>query len=114
MVSSSEMIRAIETVLQIKHALINCEDGSAEEKALYRITVKGRLTVAHHIDILIETILTYESMAAQYRGDLRHLRGTLSEWEKLGFLDTPDQMTKDQRHRLQKLAEEFAREEPTV
>lgn len=112
MVSASEMIRAIETVLQIKQALINCEDGSAEKEALYRITGRGRLTTAHHIDILIETILSYESMAAQYRGDLRHLRGTLSEWEKLGFLDTPDQMTKDQRHRLQKLAEEFARDEP--
>lgn len=110
MVSASEMIRAIETVLQIKQALINCEDGSTDEKALYRFTIKGRLTVAHHIDILVETILRYESMAAQYRGDLRHLRGTLSEWEKLGFLDTPDQMTKDQRRRLQKLAEEFEAE----
>lgn len=114
MVSASEMIRAIETVLQIKQALITCEDMGAEKKIADRMVGKGRLTAAHHIDILIETILSYESMAAQYRGDLRHLRGTLSEWEKLGFLDTPDQMSKDQRRRLQKLAEEFASEEPKV
>ena len=94
----------ITMLIDIKEAALNAKIGTAEYDFITNITHCGTHVIANKIDGIIENLMKLSTNCAVHEHDEAFYRNIDKEWSDLGFIESPGDMSEEQKAELRAIA----------